>query len=1055
MPIIIDTESQDTIAEQLAKTHKDIKSARILDAKYFSKKLTGGGKRKDGILSFDSDLLPEFYDKRQRLLGFRSGYAHNRTTHDIEKELFGAKFFRKTQGSHPDFVQFEENLATLMPPSILRHMMNAAVTTKRIMSFPRDTNLYNLNVVDSTNVWFPLASGQIDGKDATTYARIVIEAIGLHYKEDLNQKTKSTTAHIEPYVLVATVLDDMKRDGVMHLMAEGHGISKPIDDMHGMLHIGRLEQVHGALYDVDAVRSLVLEHHSHIRNASISLIAPRIDEVQAWLDAVSVSDVLRVQATNTSNATSEILMTCAHWLSKHYASFIKKKDRLDPDDAVVIERAFDEGLTAFIQHIDVINSIEEDLVSTELLADIHGALKAHILDAKRMNSLTRHSLRLLLSQRLTELQTLKHEGKLYHFDQSDDVIRQAIQTNPKYSIYQKNIITTDEPLVIAQAGAGSGKSHTLVGRVNYMRDQGEDLKRVLVLSFTNVAAENIAQRCPGVRSETLANMFHTIYQNTFPRQALSQPSTVANAMRLLNPGGAYFQQMGYTDPNELQTFINKFAERLEQFDSTGYKRVDLQQELKHMANLIENNLEMATHILDAVESTTLELQPIIIHTKLLRDPDSLNAPIEYQNLNYIITDESQDISTFEYILLLELTIHHLSQLLIIGDGSQTLYEFRNSDPRYMNALEASGVFRSFKLETNYRSQEEILMYANQFLKVIDANKFANIQLTSSAFRKPDHATLNDSVTILDHPFDGRGEKAYRDELIEFVTHSDEFEEWFIDRMRKGEQVALMAWTRKEVLEVSEVLERLLAKHALNIPITNIMSDNQQPMTILSRFASKTAGTLRALDILKPTYLADVTQLAQNFVRTEFPNASPKQASYFTDKIRKNIELIMQSAVWTTWCHDRKNGTFTNHTTGSLLCQELFRIETRLNAMEQFVRKNKTIPNYDACQLIISTIHGTKGLEFDHTVVIYNETKRNATSQETLRMMFVALSRAKKSELIINTHSAAKRRTVSDSLTAMLQTPINTAWLRTVNDISARTTSAMATGTVADTPDEDE
>src|SRR5699024_4911595 len=143
--------------------------------------------------------------------------------------------------------------------------------------------------------------------------------------------------------------------------------------------------------------------------------------------------------------------------------------------------------------------------------------------------IVRHSLRLLLSQRLHQLDEINKDGGLYEFKAPDVNVTDAMKQNNNYSNQQKKIITSQDPLVIGQAGAGSGKSHTLVGRINYLKDQGEDLSKVLVLSFTNVSALNITNRFPNVRSETLANMFHKIYTASYPSQTLSQPSTTANS----------------------------------------------------------------------------------------------------------------------------------------------------------------------------------------------------------------------------------------------------------------------------------------------------------------------------------------------------------------------------------------------------------------------------------------------------------------------------------------------------------------------------------------------
>jgi superfamily I DNA/RNA helicase len=1032
MPITIDTTS-DNLNEQIKQVNTSIALNKQVDAKYFSKNMTGNGKRKTGLFSVDNDTINLFIKESRRLLEdvslneiARNNYEHHKT------QSFGNFFHQNTKEKEQDFQKFELNLTTMIPPVILLPILSGV--SPAALSFPKDIGMYNLNALETN--WTKITSGTIDGQKATTYARPVIQAMSLYSREKKHQmksghvSTESqVTGQPDIYVLFATVLDGMNKDGDMIFANRRINGGRSVTKDQGVVTLTSLGEKSRTEYNYLELNADLNEHLNEvIGNDQVNLPGITDHQLSLVIGDLSMSKLLTSQATTMTHQAEDTLLTFVKAFGARMKE-LKAKAQKYPH----IQKPLDNALVTFVQHIDLLNDIEDNLITTDLLASIYATLKEHLGDQRTIDDIARHSLRLLLSQRLSELEEIRDQDGLYRFEPKNQQVSLAMQQNPNYSTQQKHIVTTTDPLVIGQAGAGSGKSHTLIGRINFLRDQGEDLSKVLVLSFTNVAAININNRFPGVRSETLANMFHTIYSATFPAQSLSQPSTVANSIRLLNPQSQYFKDMGL-DSNELQRFIQEFAMRLEQFDQTGFKRVNLQQELKRLSNLVEGNLEMCSHVLDAVEQTTLELEPIIIHHKLLNGADDLNIPDAYQNLNYIITDESQDISTFEYILLLELTLHYRSQLLIIGDGSQTLYEFRNSDPRYMNALESSNVFTSHKLETNYRSNEEILMFANQFLQIIDANKYANIQLKSSNFSTPTEKSVREAITVGNNEISGGTLKDYTEGLKEYLQNDDEFKKWFIDRVKKGEQVAIMGWTRKEVVEAGEVIEAILKDHNLgHIEITNIMSNNERPMTLLSRFARAKAEELRSFDPTHPHYVKEIERHADMFVNKTFKRASSKQNTFYYDFIMRNVKTVMQSYEWNAWLTDYRKGNVNRHQIGSFLIQQLLRMETRKNAMDQFLRKQKDVPNYDKCPIILSTIHGTKGLEFDHTVVLFNEAKRGASSQESMRMMFVALSRAKKSEYIVNSHRAAKTRTVSDSHAGMFQTPISSAFLRTLND----------------------
>lgn len=1031
MPIIIDPNAKD-----FDKQVKDMKNVIALnkqvDAKYFSTNFTGSSKRKAGLFGRDLNTIDDFLKNSRRLLGhIQTNNAKNSSIAYLQSNSFGNQFHKKTKIKEKDFRQFENNLTTMIPPVFLYSIIEENIA----LSFPKASNMYNIDVLE--DVWTKISTGLIDGKKATVYALPIVQSIRLNSREIVSGSGSTISGTIqvagEPdiYIALATVLNDMDQSGDLIFT---NMVGKNVNENQGVISIIPLVEYNSISYDY---RNIFLKFDKHLNQTITNKhntipTTPQFD-IQQLLGEQSISDILESQAMSIAHHASDTLLGFVETLSKRYKELKIKidKGKYSKNDTLPL---LTNSFIGFVEHLDNLNDFDNETITTDLLSEIFEHIKEGIGDTLEVNNIARHSLRLLLSQRLHELDDICNSGGLYEFKPNDKTVNDDMAKNRDYSTQQKKIITSTDPLVIGQAGAGSGKSHTLIGRINHLRNHGEELNKILVLSFTNVSALNINNRFPEVRSETLANMFNTIYKATYPAQQLSQPSTVANAIRLVNPASSYFKNLG-VDKNELIEFIHSFAVRLEQFDQTGFKRVNLQQELKRMANLIEENLELTTIVLNAVEQTTLELQPIIIHHKLLLGATDLNIPKEYRDLNYIITDESQDISTFEYILLLELTIHYRSQLLIIGDGSQTLYEFRNSDPRYMNALESSNVFISHKLETNYRSNEEILMYANQFLKVIDANKFAKIQLQSALFTKPTRQTIDDMIKVRDNEMFGTSAQDYIESLKKYLQTDDEFQEWFLGKIKKGERVAIMGWTRKEVLATGEEIETLLKDNGLgHIEVTNIMSDNERPMIILSRFARVKNETLRSLDPLNPQYLSEIDRHVEDFVKKTFPKSSYRQNAFYNDFINNNIKEIVQSQEWSAWKNDLRSGKIQKYQIGSFLIQQMLRLETRKNSMDQYLKKQKEVPNYDECPVILSTIHGTKGLEFDNTLILFNESKRGSTSQESLRMMFVALSRAKKAEFIINTHRATPTRSVSNTHGGMFQTPMQTAYLRALGEV---------------------
>lgn len=81
------------------------------------------------------------------------------------------------------------------------------------------------------------------------------------------------------------------------------------------------------------------------------------------------------------------------------------------------------------------------------------------------------------------------------------------------------------------------------------------------------------------------------------------------------------------------------------------------------------------------------------------------------------------------------------------DCSQTLYEFRASNPKALNMLEGSGVFATYQLQVNYRSNQEILDFANCLLRDIEANQYAQIQLQANSLATVTEQSFTDKVHL--------------------------------------------------------------------------------------------------------------------------------------------------------------------------------------------------------------------------------------------------------------------------------------------------------------------
>ncbi|MEA3418388.1 MAG: UvrD-helicase domain-containing protein [Campylobacterota bacterium] len=276
----------------------------------------------------------------------------------------------------------------------------------------------------------------------------------------------------------------------------------------------------------------------------------------------------------------------------------------------------------------------------------------------------------------------------------------------------------DGPLLIL-AGAGSGKTKTLTTRLAYLIGEiGIDPGNTLTLTFTNKAASEMRERALGLienRSSypPLLCTFHKFgllflkfhieklgRNNTFviidsdDKKRLLR--TIAKEMKIdLNISFLASEISKYKNSLLAPEVVRQKAE-LE-----DYRKAAKIYEA-YQANIVENNL------VDFDDLLMLTYQILDENPDLRRETSN-----RYQ---YIMVDEYQDTNELQLKLLEHLASEH-NNLCVVGDDDQSIYGWRGANIR--NILEFADNFkgaRTVKLETNYRSTNQILEAANTLIE---------------------------------------------------------------------------------------------------------------------------------------------------------------------------------------------------------------------------------------------------------------------------------------------------------------------------------------------------
>lgn len=285
---------------------------------------------------------------------------------------------------------------------------------------------------------------------------------------------------------------------------------------------------------------------------------------------------------------------------------------------------------------------------------------------------------------------------------------------------QKQAATTDAQHSLVLAGAGCGKTKTIVARAAYLISQGVPASQIQILTFTRRAAHEIVTRVEqylGDQAKGLrASTFHTfcIYLLRRNRQAfgLEQFSIIDRDDQLLMFRLLRGKGRDSVLPKAAQLAdIYSFARNTQSKLSDAIVRIlpdaiDYKEEIKAVMQAYESR-KQARGFLDYDDILAIVAAHLQASEQLCQWVAKL-SPI-------FLVDEMQDTNPLQWSLLSPLLAK--IQLFCVGDDAQSIYGFRGADfkniHQFTTHVPEATVFR---LEHNYRSTQGILDVSNWLLK---------------------------------------------------------------------------------------------------------------------------------------------------------------------------------------------------------------------------------------------------------------------------------------------------------------------------------------------------
>lgn len=247
--------------------------------------------------------------------------------------------------------------------------------------------------------------------------------------------------------------------------------------------------------------------------------------------------------------------------------------------------------------------------------------------------------------------------------------------------------------ILVAAGPGTGKTFTLVSRLERLLAQGVEPSRVVAITFTNRAAdelrERLQKRCGAVAEQVFVGTFH--------RFCLER-------LRAANPG------LAVIGPEERERLLRRL---LPKAGAAERSRVSKELAAHFLCTRGAVSEQAQQYSDEALRLNAIDLDAVIpVFVQLLVADQQLCGQVQ-ENVQHLFVDEFQDLNGPQYELVQ--LLGERAEVFAIGDPDQAIYGFRGSDLRYFFRFAEQPGTTLLSLSTSYRSAPAIVQGATALI----------------------------------------------------------------------------------------------------------------------------------------------------------------------------------------------------------------------------------------------------------------------------------------------------------------------------------------------------
>lgn len=589
---------------------------------------------------------------------------------------------------------------------------------------------------------------------------------------------------------------------------------------------------------------------------------------------------------------------------------------------------------------------------------------------------------------------------------------------------QREAAQTVDGAILLLAVPGSGKTTVLVTRLGYMvycRDIALD--SILTMTYTVAATKEMQQR--------FASMFGSEYADALEFRTINGLSAKIIDYYSRNHGKRQPFELLDND-GELARMVGQIFQKINNEYATESTIKDIRTGITYIKNMMLTKEEIDSLDVGVVQMPEIYNQYCAeLKCRGLMDYDdqmsyalmilnSYPAVLEHfqEKYRYICVDESQDTSKIQHAIIRLLAQKH-GNIFMVGDEDQSIYGFRAAYPdALMNFSNDYPNAKVLLIEHNYRSTNEIVDLANTF---VSKNRFR--------YKKSIVPTRGNGLPI---------------QVIDAVDRTTQYKYLFTVAQTCETETAILFRNNDSALPLIDMLERsgisyncrqfdgIFFSHRIVVDITDIINFAYDPhdedafMRVYYKFGSpltkkaatyaceqsKLTGKSILEELVKFSELSSYAKEGVINLLTVLPMITESNAA-------KAIQLIWNTAGYGQYVISNKLDAGKFITLCMLGQNEAspWDLLRRLTELRDIIQNHT---NSSSAKFILSTIHSSKGLEYDRVFLldIFDGTLPSKTNpdvssrdeikqyEEDRRLYYVGMTRAKNELYLFNCRNTA-------------------------------------------------